>query len=753
MTGIGKTTLAERAIASLTSSTAAALPYYRFSLDDLSLTPDFANSGSTLLRTLGEEPTLKDQKDPVNLVAHILDRLYHYPCWVQIDSLERLLQGNEQDGWSEFYDPLWLDLLQKFLAGTNCSSQLLLTTQDIPADLDTVASRYPQFWHCEPLQSLSTEEQRTLFQNLEVNPSEADWDILQRIGAYYDGHPLALQVIVEELRQPPFRGNVALYWQHYEAEFTDTVSATANKLERSRLFRRRVRQRVEKSLENLPETARQMLCACSVFRRPVATEFWYAMLTEGDPQMAFDILQDRSLVDFVPISDNTLLVRQHNLIRSVAASLLKNNPTVWVAAERQAAELWLTVYTPSPDTSKLETVRGHLEAFEHYCTAGDWGTASEVYIQKIKAINQPLYLQLLTWGYFLELIQMSLRLSQEVTGDIKAQCFLNLGFSYSLLGNGKKAADWLKKATTTYQNVGNLIGEGRALNGLGFSHWFLGQYELAIKHHQQAVALARKMSNSGLECSSLGGLGCVFSTLGQYKRAIKYHRQCLKIAEETKYGHGKINALDGLGYACLGLGDFNQAIHFYQQALTISRKIKDRRSEAYALGGLGMGHSKLGHHQQAITFHQQQLSISHEISERRCEGFALEGLGFIHIEMDQYEKALDCGEQCLLIAQEISDPYFEGVARMLLGTVRFKLEQFSKSLAYNQAALKFFQEIGAKASEAVALKNLAELHQATGEVEMSLEYGQQALALAAKLDLPIKAECVVLLHQLETGEG
>jgi hypothetical protein len=36
----------------------------RLNLDDGNTTPDFANSGAALLRSLGEEPTLEDQKKP-----------------------------------------------------------------------------------------------------------------------------------------------------------------------------------------------------------------------------------------------------------------------------------------------------------------------------------------------------------------------------------------------------------------------------------------------------------------------------------------------------------------------------------------------------------------------------------------------------------------------------------------------------------------------------------------------------------------
>jgi DNA-binding Xre family transcriptional regulator len=189
ITGIGKTALAERVVANLMeTSQAPTLPYIRFSLDDRSLSPDFSISGAALLRTLGEEPTLADQQDAANLLGHILKHLSNNPCRLQIDSLERLLKGNEQEGWSEFLDPLWLDLLHQFVAGNDCPSQLLLTSQDITGDLDAVASRYSEFYQCTTLRGLKSDEQRDLFQKMGL-PGAAgnmatDLDYLNRIGAF-----------------------------------------------------------------------------------------------------------------------------------------------------------------------------------------------------------------------------------------------------------------------------------------------------------------------------------------------------------------------------------------------------------------------------------------------------------------------------------------------------------------------------------------------------------------------------------------
>jgi tetratricopeptide (TPR) repeat protein len=790
MTGIGKTALAERVVANvMDTAEAAMLPYCRFSLDNLSLTPDFSSSGAALLRELGEEPTLADQQDSANLVEHILQRLNHQPCRLQIDSLERLLRGNEGEGWSEFCDSLWLDLLQKILAGTNCPSQLILTSQDIPGDLDAIASRYPQFWHCEPLQGLHPDEQRTLFQNLGLTLSDEDGELLQRIGAFYDGHPLVLQVIAEEIRQPPFQGNICQYWHHYAAEFTTTAPATATKLDRSRLFRRRVRQRVEQTIQRLPLPARQMLCASAVFRRPVPIQFWCAMRPNGDTDAAFDTLQDRHLIEYAPMpssgerSRTTPLIRQHNLIRSVAYTLLKADPTIWEATERQAAHLWLTEYQPAPDAPNLETVRGYLEAFEHYCEMGNWEQAKAI------LIDQRIGLQLQTWGSYQEMIvayqklsghlqltdevaikrglgnayyllsnyfqaiayyEQSLNLAREI-GDLSGEgsALGNLGTTYRRLGQYERAIYCHQKSLAIQREIGNRQGESNSLVNLGTTYNNLGQYELAIDCHQKSLAIQREIGDRQGESKALGNLGDTYDDLGQYERAIDCHQQYLTISQEIGDRRGEGDALGSLGVTYDNLGQYERAINYTQRYLMISREIGNRQGEGNALGNLGIVYNNLGQYERAIDFLQQCLTITRKIGDRRGESNALGSLGTAYNSLGQYERAIDLYQQQLMIAREIGNRRGEGNTLCNLGATQLKLEQYSESLTNTQTALEIFQEIGSRNGEAEVLKNLVELHQALGEVEVAWQYCQQALELATDLGIPLAEECQKLMEELE----
>jgi hypothetical protein len=74
-----------------------------------------------------------------------------------------------------------------------------------------------------------------------------------------------------------------------------------------------------------------LLCEASIYRFAVQEDFWLSHLEDWDcdqekQELALDALRDRFLVE-EEVTDNDLLLRQHNLIRSVALVHLKNLTT------------------------------------------------------------------------------------------------------------------------------------------------------------------------------------------------------------------------------------------------------------------------------------------------------------------------------------------------------------------------------------------------------------------------------------------
>jgi tetratricopeptide (TPR) repeat protein len=492
-----------------------------------------------------------------------------------------------------------------------------------------------------------------------VAVDEGNQITLCKLGQIYEGHALVLRVISGEIRVD-FRGDVERYWAVNKLEF-DQVSGS---LESTRLdetecndeLDRRVRDRVKKSLQQLPTDAQDLLFRSSVYRCPVPKKFWLALIddqTSSQRKEAYRMLYDRALRKR-EIDQNYDLIRQHNLIRDVAYGLLKDAAAIWETTERKAAQLWLTSYEPAPNMPNLETVRGYLEAFYHYCEVEDWNAASEIYTCQLPSTQQTLDWQLLVWGYYKELISVSCKLVDKITSPTKRFCLNQIGNSYIYLGDSEKSISYFQQALQFTRETHDVRGEDNTLGNLGNAYSNLGQYKRAINYYQNALAISRELGDSQDEGRNLGNLGNAYCRLGQYERAVGIH----------------------------------------QEALAISRKIGNRRDEGCDLGSLGIAYFKLGQYEQAVDYHHQYLAIAREIDDRQGEGNALINIGTTQINLNQYPESLINNQAALEIFREIGSRDGEAEALSNFAELYLALSEGHVAQQYCQQAFVLATELG-----------------------------------------------------------
>jgi hypothetical protein len=343
ITGIGKTALAEYLTEQLSEDWLGGNWHHfrREIFEDETGASDLGSVAARWLEKWGEKLTPDDRKDPEQLLSRLLNRLENNRHLVLMDSLEKILEGNEEEGWNDFQDEWWVKFLECFLAAESCQSRILITSQDFPTQ---IPERYQKFWFCHPLKGLEAPEQIELFRKTGLTIESQFRVYLERIGNAYEGHPLALRVIAGEIGSQRFKGNVVAYWNKYGNEIEEVEKAlaeakegiTASKEDKWRLhnytkeLRRTVRSRLEITFQRLEKeviNAYRLLCEASVYRCAVPDEFWLSHLEDWDcdedeQELALEMLGDRYLVETVIENDQSLL-RQHNLIRSVALEHLK----------------------------------------------------------------------------------------------------------------------------------------------------------------------------------------------------------------------------------------------------------------------------------------------------------------------------------------------------------------------------------------------------------------------------------------------
>ncbi|BAZ28289.1 hypothetical protein NIES4074_07200 [Cylindrospermum sp. NIES-4074] len=663
ITGIGKTALAERLVVEIHRNGSQ---FHRLNFDDRGQGTDFMSGALSLLPKLGETVTLEDQKDPRNALRHLLQTLRNNRFLVQIDSVEMLLQGDDESGWNAFVDNLWVEFFQQLLAGEECQSQILLTTQALSEKLEIEGSSYPNYWYRRDLGGLSETERLQLFEKNGLKPDELGTEILKQIGKLYEGHPLVIQVIAKDILDKPFYGNVQQYWQRYQTEF-DEDERRKKKSTSSRKLQLLVKERVEKSLKRLPPDAYQMLCRSSVYRRPVPEGFWLAMLAEDKQDTALELLKSHNLAEEELRGDGVLLLRQHNLVREVARSLLRTDAALWREVELTAARVWLNEYEPEPDAPNLEKVRGSLEAFHHYCEVEDWEEAKQI------LIDQGVGVQLLRWSYYREMLPLYERILGKSDAVVDVACERGIGNAYLFLAKYPQAIEYHQQSLATARKIGDRLGEGKALGNLGFAYDSLGNYPQAIEYYQQDLSIAREISDRRGEGQTLGNLGIAYRSLGNYPQAIEYHQQYLTISREIGYRQGEGQALGGLGIAYDSLGNYPQAIEYHQQWLTIARELGDRQGEGIALVNWGATLLKLEQYPEAQQHLLTSLDIFKELGCRDVEAEALLRLGELHHKTGKLDRSREFCAQALSLASVLGIPLLK------------ECEQLQAMLAVNAA--------------------------------------------------------------------
>ena len=276
--------------------------------------------------------------------------------------------------------------------------------------------------------------------------------------------------------------------------------------------------------------------------------------SEDQQQAALRLLISRGLAveDWDPEqwlgADGAVPLRQHNLIRSVAYELLKADSSAWHIAEHQAAQQWLTGYEPALDVPNLETVRGYLEAFHHYCEGEDWDAASELFMRQLKpSAKSELYWLLHEWSYCKEQLKLCRQMLEKASPKLQIICQNGIGTAYYSLSNYCKAIAADQESLNLSKEIGDRQGEGKALGNLGTIYIKLGEYQQAIDCIKQYLDITQETGDRRGEGIALGNLAIVYNDRGEYQRAIDYHQKSLAISQELGDRYGESCDLGNLG--------------------------------------------------------------------------------------------------------------------------------------------------------------------------------------------------------------
>ena len=695
MTGIGKTTLAERLAAAELADRVYGTVDCQREFDD----GDFVAGALAILQALGDETA--QQLPEGQILPYLVQTLSRGAYWIQLDSLEALVE----DG--AFRDGLWGEFLEKF-GRSSAASRLVLTTQVLPEWDREGRSRGTV--EVVTLHGLETDRVVELFEKSGVvaqNPTEQDY--LQQIAADFQQHPFILQITAGEIKLRPFNGDVGRYWRDYYQQ---------ERQQRPRLRgsqRNQVEARVQRVIEQLPELARRLLLAGSVLGRAVLEDFYLELLPEVPEEEraeALDLLLGRELVQEREWTGSGWLLGQHNLVREAALARLRQDSAAWEAAQRRAADLWLTRYEPGKNASNLEIMRGRLEAFDHFCVVEDWEKSAEIYTALSKSQRTEFHQQLLDLGYYQEL----------------------LGMSQKLLPH-------------TEENLLKII----ILMQIANIYDITGKSDESLARNKEALALTERVHSPFQTYQILANISIHYYCKGKYKVAIEFGNRSLEIAEKYNYLKQCYAILDTMGLCYSGLNQYSKAIDLHKKSLRISKLIENSRDQGLALYNLAVAYYQANDLENALNYVYQSIPLLKMAGNKEWIFNANNMLTAIGLNQASGQGLQDQLQRNLEEAASTSVPRSEGIALLNSGLFKLRSHQYKDALQDLESAIKIFTKIRDQGNEKKALETAAYIYVFLGDLPTAKDYAHRALTLAQQLNIPLQTKCAALLESLENS--
>ncbi len=203
--------------------------------------------------------------------------------------------------------------------------------------------------------------------------------------------------------------------------------------------------------------------------------------------------------------------------------------------------------------------------------------------------------------------------------DPRAQAVaeLELGTVASVRCRYDPATGHLGRAARAFHALGDLVGEGRALNNLAVVHTNLGRHREAALALRRCLDVQRAEGDRDSECITLDNLAMLHLRRGSFARAIGVGKRSIRLRADTGTEQLSSAALAVVGKAHSLAG--TPALPLLERALELTRAEGNRYREAYILADLGDAWLLAGRPTRAVPLLETALSLHHEL----CDDYGL----------------------------------------------------------------------------------------------------------------------------------
>jgi tetratricopeptide (TPR) repeat protein len=454
-----------------------------------------------------------------------------------LDSLEAV-QHQTGDLYGSFVNEHIREFL-RFFATPSHRSLCVVTTRAPLVDIEN----YRTFlWYSAD--QMSAQEGRTLLRTSGIDVPDS---ILDGIVRDWGGHALTLALIAGRLR-----GRKTLL-PH------DAPTPTSEPTDRDRVEELlRSYDHGTTGEDNLSEDERNVLSAIALFRSaaPVEAIHRVAIAMKGaiDVLSILQKLQARRLAE--PLQDGNRF-SEHPLVHDYYGSRLRGSFPSVGHLHYMAAEYYESIATKNPSRSPtLAELADWIEATYHFCRAGNYDRAYEIYYDKLEQ-QQSMVLSWQLNAYstltgILEAFYPDGRYNGARPIQDKSQCrFLvnRLGVCRTNLGRLPEAPPLFQEAIAIAVEAGDRSGELASLENRVEAESYLGQLKVARRCVDEALRLAKELEDRNEVRDALCYSAYIASLSGEIDVATQQFDEAQALQASINPGSPFVGSLYGIWYA------------------------------------------------------------------------------------------------------------------------------------------------------------------------------------------------------------
>ncbi|MGD2176662.1 MAG: tetratricopeptide repeat protein [Anaerolineae bacterium] len=291
---------------------------------------------------------------------------------------------------------------------------------------------------------------------------------------------------------------------------------------------------------------------------------------------------------------------------------------------------------------------------------------------------------------------------QRSSQPVLAHATYLLGTIHGHLGRCEEEIACARQSLALYEELGDPVGQIKALNNLGVATMEGGDWEAAIDHYRRGIGLGEKIGDVNSVAIMTHNLGNILLQQGHLGAAVRAYERCLSIWGAIGFPFGVAASWSGLGKAYIECGEWEKALNCLQCS---ERQFKEIESDLFlpeVYRRQALVHTNTGQLEMARQLVDQSLALATELDMALERGISLRVRGQIHLACQAWEEAEAALRESLKILQEQGNRYRMGETLYHLGRLYRAMaggedpEAAAKAESALERARAIFEDLGAE---------------------------------------------------------